>query len=159
MVWSNGYLPNKNELKDAPPRVLYELKMFHASVHKCQSVDVDTNPALYNISLEATLLHARNLLDFFCGNETRKDDIRAAHFISKNKLPAGDNWWKSNKLGYLNSRRDDLNYSISHLTYRRVSGKPSWNVETISKEIKEAFDEFLSYLPNNEQVVWRLTNS
>lgn len=148
------YAPTKDELRRAPPRALYELDMFRASIELCASLDGKNDPVMHNVALEATLLHARNLLDFFTGDATSKDDIRAAHFIST----PGASWWKSSKLSFLSSRRDDLNSSISHLTYRRVKGKPTWPLERIASEVEAAFEEFLKYLPNGEQAAWRPNN-
>jgi len=148
------YAPTKDELRRAPPRVLYELNMFRASIDLCMNLDGKNDPVMHNVALEATLLHARNLLDFFTGGATSKDDIHAAHFIST----PGANWWKSSKLSFLSALRDDLNYSISHLTYRRVQGKPKWHLKRIASEIEAAFEEFLQCLPNGEQAAWKPNN-
>jgi hypothetical protein len=110
---------------------------------------------LYNAALEATLLHARNLLDFFTGDPTSKDDIRAAHFLPL----SGGGWWKSGRLGLLSALRNDLNYSISHLTYRRTAGKPQWDLASIAGEVQAAFEEFLVLLPENEQSRWKSSNT
>ena len=145
------YEPTDDQLREAPPRVLYELNMFFASSEACLGLSKDHDAVLYNTALEATLLHARNLLDFFTGDPTSKDDIQAAHFLP---ISEGD-WWKSSQLGLLSSLRDDLNYSISHLTYRRTIGKPHWDLARIAGEVHAAFDEFLSLLPEHEQSRWK----
>jgi hypothetical protein len=145
------YIPTDRELRQAPPRVLYELKMFFASTKAFMGLNKNHSAILYNATLEATLLHARNLLDFFTGDPTPKDDIRAAHFLPL----AEGGWWRSNKLELLNSFRDDLNYSISHLTYRRTLGKPKWDIAAIAGEVQAAFHEFVSLLPEAEQAKWQ----
>ena len=146
-----SYTPTDDQLRQAPPRVLYELNMFFGSFEACMRLNKDHEAVLYNTALEATLLHARNLLDFFTGDPTPKDDIRAPHFIA---VPGGG-WWKSSQLGLLSSLRDDLNYSISHLTYRRTSGKPQWDLARIAGEVRAAFEEFLGLLPEHEQSRWK----
>jgi hypothetical protein len=125
--------------------------MFFASADACKNLNSENETILFNSALEAALLHARNLLDFFTGGPTHKDDIQAAHFIT---VP-GVARWESNKLCLLSSHRDDLNYSISHLTYRRTNGKPQWDLPKIADEIKAAFEEFLGLLPEHEQSRWR----
>ncbi|MDL2124826.1 MAG: hypothetical protein LWX51_17535 [Deltaproteobacteria bacterium] len=152
MALSNYYAPTEQELSGAPPKVLYELQMFRASVARCVNGDGNADPVLHNISLEATLLHARNLLDFFCGKKTKDDDIRAAHFLQESETK----WWKSSQLEYLAALKKDLNYSINHLTYRRVQGKPRWDLVRISRGIEAAFKEFIARLPDNEQMAWIL---
>ena len=147
------YTPTDAELKQAPRRVLYELGMFFAALEANKGVDKNNEEALYNATLESALLHARNLLDFFTGNPTDKDDIQAGHFIAA----PGGGWWKSSKLGFLSLLRDDLNYSISHLTYRRTRGKPVWDLARIAGEIQAAFNEFLGLLPKHEQSKWKMS--
>lgn len=160
------YKPSYEELQKSPPRVVYELKMFFASLNACSKLHQLCHKALNEggtwtqedddlrkSTLESTLLHARNLLDFLTGNPTRKDDIRAAHFLPNSE----DCWWKSNKLELLSTRRDDLNFSISHLTYRRTTkDRPKWDLQTIADEVHAAFDEFISLLPKSEQSRWKL---
>jgi hypothetical protein len=145
------YVPTDDQLQQAPPRVLYELDMFFASANTCLGLNKDHEASLYNAALEATLLHARNLLDFFTGDQTPKDDIRAAHFLPA----AASGWWKSSRLGLLNSLRNELNYSISHLTYRRTLGKPQWDLAGMASEVRAAFEEFIGLLPEPEQSRWR----
>jgi len=146
-----SYVPTDDQLQQAPPRVLYELNMLLASANTCMGLNKDHDTILYNAALESTLLHARNLLDFFTGDPTPKDDMRAAHF-----LPVAEGgWWKSSRLGLLSSLRNDLNYSISHLTYRRTRGKPQWDLAGIAGEVQAAFEEFVGFLPEPKQSRWR----
>ena len=92
---------------------------------------------LRKMALEAALLHARNILDFFTGDSTSYDDIQAAHF-----LPSFTGW-KSDKLELLRERRKDLNSSINHLTYRRTKGRLDWDeLKMICDEVHAAFEEF-----------------
>jgi hypothetical protein len=42
------------------------------------------------------------------------------------------------------------------LTYRRVQGKPRWDLVRISRGIEAAFKEFIARLPDNEQMAWIL---
>ena len=155
------YQPTDEELLGAPDKVLYERHMFFGSLNAFLNLQenkelyeegtwTQEDDDLYNATLEASLLHARNLLDFFIEDPTKKDDIRAAHFLRDPK-------WKSTKLALLNSRRGDINYGLSHLTYRRVTNaKPDWNdlLKIADDEVNAAFDEFISLLPKNEQSRW-----
>ena len=125
--------------------------MFRQSLNFLNNLPEPKNPILCNISLECTLLHARNLLDFFCGKKSSKDDLRASHFVPKSQ---GLSYWTSSKLSYIESRREDINKSLSHLTYTRSLQKPLWNLQKIQQEIDEAYNEFLSLLPKNERSNW-----
>jgi hypothetical protein len=151
--------PTAEELLKAPDKVIYERYMFFASLNACLELQekkkldegktwTQKDDVISNATLEATLLHARNLYEFF-KKGPYMDNIRAAHFLS-------DTGWTSSKLNLLESRQTVINYGLSHLTYRRVSEvKPDWNdLLKIADEINAAFDEFTNRLPKNEQSRW-----
>ena len=158
------YQPTPEQLLEAPAKVLYEWHMFFASLNAClklqEKKELDEGKTwtqedddIYNATLEATLLHARNLYEFFKKRPYR-DNIRAAHFLS-------DPEWTSSKLNLLESRQTVINYGLSHLTYRRVSEvKPDWNeLREIADEVNAAFDEFISLIPKNEQSRWKVARN
>jgi hypothetical protein len=146
------YTPTNDEIQKAPPRVFYELKMFRGAAEKVMELGKPNDPVLYNAALESALLHARNLLDFFTGEPTDKDDIHAAHFINTPKDK--ENRWTSAKMPLLMAQRTDLNYSISHLTYRRTKRKPEWDIPAIRHEVLAAFDDFKNKLPKDKKSAW-----
>ena len=150
---SSPYKPTTTELKGGPEKFLYELRMFRGSVGALQNLQ-HPNPALQttfrNATLESMLVHARNLLDFFCGAPSAKDDIRAGHFVSK-----GGSSWTSSKLGFLKEHKDDINKHLSHLTFARVGEKPQWEPSRIQTEIEAAYAEFLGLLPESERKAWQ----
>ncbi len=152
---AKSYLPSSTDLAGAPKKVAYELQMFRNSTAIFLGLPESRRDRnLHNISLEAALLHARNLLDFFCGGQTPKDDIRAAHFVPSSALSKGQDWWSSTKLPTVNSMREDMNKSLSHLTYTRVGKKPSWDLAKFQEELEAAYKEFKSLLPEEERKLW-----
>ena len=149
----NPYKPKNIELKGAPSKFYYEYDMFIMATEansKLRHDHPDIQSMINNVTLESLLVHARNLLDFFCGNTTDADDIRAFHFIP------GSPPWRSSKLSYLSSLKKDINKYLSHLTYSRViKKKPNWNWGRIRKEVEAAHEEFIKKLPDSEKANWR----
>jgi hypothetical protein len=93
----------EEQLAGTPRAFQYELDMLRRSAQSCMDVQAHLNAALEN-----TLLHARNLLDFFCGDRPCKGapnetDMRAGYFVE------GANWWKSPKLNYLQEHKAHIN--------------------------------------------------
>ncbi len=143
LIIANGEQP------DGAARALhYELEAFRASAKHFMDLQARVNGALEN-----TLLHARNLLDFFTGSRPYKgawdeSDIRAGYFVH------GKDWWKSSELPYLRAQKANINKSLSHLTFDRIEEDYKWNVAQIMQEIEAAYAEFLGRLPLEERPEW-----
>ena len=151
------YRPTINELKGAPRAFIYELQMFlrYVQIFECfkSPCPILLNESLRNAILEAILLHTRNLLDFFIGKQPKQgkldeDSIRAGYFVNK------ECWWQSDKLSYTKSRKNDINQSLSHITFKRIEGKYEWDLLKIKEEIEAAYNEFLLLLPVKDRVKW-----
>ena len=155
MAKPSPYKPSREELDGAPSKFRYELWMFRESLALLNRMPQPPNKVLYNVYMEVVLLHARNLLDFFTGKESEKDDIRASHFVSSGEHPQ-EGRWASSLMPYLSEHKDDINKHLSHLTYRRVVEKPEWNWRKIGEEIEAAYQEFLDRLPNTNRMVWKV---
>jgi len=158
------YKPTKPELDGAPRAFIYELQMLHFSVQLLELFKdqrwVLFNKCIHDAVLEAALLHARNLLEFFTGDRPLKgnlneDSIRAGYFIKEShKNQKG--CWKSDKLSHTKSRKNDINKSLSHLTFKRIKEDYKWDdLPKIKEEIEEAYDEFIQLLPENKQNEWQ----
>jgi hypothetical protein len=148
------YKPTEVELNGAPKAFLYEFQMFRSSVQNCMQ-----NHS--KVALETALLHVRNLFDFFVGGHPTKgswneDNICAGYFIDdryKNK----EGWWESSKLLYTLSRKDDINKSLSHLTFSRIKENYKWDdLPKIKEEIETAYTEFIQLLPKEEMGKWEV---
>lgn len=144
------YQPSSIERQGAIEQFLYEFRMFLVAIDACQDHAVQKNLALNNVVLESALIHARNLLDFFCGKESPKDNVIAGHYV---RNPDGTPW-TSSRLTFLSSCKADINKALSHLTYSRVKSKPTWQLTQIRQEIKDAYAEFTALLPGNERLKW-----
>lgn len=146
-----AYSPSSNELQGVPDLFLYELRMFRVATDALQDPSAQSNPALKNVILESALIHARNLHDFFSGMNSPKDDIIVGHFVKNSDGTP----WKSSKLAFIKSCKNDINKALSHLTYTRVKFKPVWNINRIRQYIEEAYAEFLALLPATERSKWQ----
>ena len=111
-----------------------------------------SNTALKNVIIESALIHARNLYGFFSGKESSFDDIIAGHFVKN----SDDTVWKSSKLTFISSRKEDINKALSHLTYTRIKFKPTWDIDRIRQDVEEAYVEFLALLPITENPKWQV---
>jgi hypothetical protein len=146
---STPYQPSDPERQGAPEAFKYEMEIFCYAEGHLSNAQGNLRKAM----IECALLHARNLLDFFTGNQPmtgRMDEksIRAGHFIKENT------WWKSDKLSYLQQRKKDINKSLSHLTYDRIGTEYEWNLAKIKDEIKASYTELLKLLPEVERSKW-----
>jgi len=144
---SEFYAPSECEREGAPRAFKYELQMFRWCVQMFECFknpcSILLNDGIRNSILETALLHTRNLLDFFAGKPSLKDDIIATHFVG-NPL----------KLPYLESLREDINKSLSHLTYTRIRADYRWELPKIKDEIEAAYTEFIKLLPEKDRAKW-----
>jgi hypothetical protein len=95
---------------------------------------------LRNLSLEAFLLHARNLRDFFVGTGDKRD-ILVIDYLPKKprfRLPTLYRTW---------NRLDKL---LAHPSYQRPRLKKYWPVVAMHKELLAAWDLFLKRLATGD---------
>ncbi len=147
---STPYQPSEHERQGAPEAFKYELEMFSYAEEQLSNAQGD----LRNAMIECALLHARNLLDFFTGNQPMmakidESSIRAGHFVE------GNIWWKSSKLSHLQKRKKDINKALSHLTYDRIGAEYNWNdLSKFREEVEAAYSEFCQLLPCEAPAKW-----
>jgi hypothetical protein len=122
--------------------ICYEYTMFMAAcdIHARLPAAPSTpgTEALRNITLEAALLHARNLRDFF-GTARHKDDIVASDFVRpvpRLALPT---------LRSVTVRRR-FNRLLAHASYNRSKIGRCWNLDALHHEITGAWARFLERL-------------
>ena len=137
--------------KDAAAKVLYEWEMFEWCGQ--EAAKKHAHRGMKNSLLESFLIHARVLYDFFVTPATR-DDISAQHFFDD------PNTWANstqNLCPYLRSERIRLQGMVPHLTYRRLdyerAGQKEWDVSAVTKDISQAWQQFLSALPK-DRAAW-----
>jgi hypothetical protein len=98
--------------------------------------------------VEDTVLHLRNLIEFFYPVRPKVDDVIAEHYVA--------NW---NTKGpaispVLEKARERANKQLHHLTTQRIAGTPPekrWDFVAISKEMKVVVAAFLGLQPNMPQ--------
>jgi len=146
----------KND-KEAARTVSYEVEMFSYAV-KYLEKHKGKDPSLDNLILEAALVHARALSDFFhlflkTPKKSRKKDIYAEHYF-ENKKQCQDRI-KELKFSYLEVNRERLNKAIAHITYSRVEyerqNNKEWELRHIAKELDRAWKSFLNALEPPER--------
>lgn len=157
------YKPTDDELAAAPRAFQYELCMFRQCLQMLSFFEspcaVMVNECLRNSLLEATLLHVRNILDFFTRDRPVKgaidqDSIRAGYFVQGYCAHAEDSW-KTFDLPFTKSHNNDINSSLSHLTFARVRGDYKWDdLPKIRTEIESAYAEFFRLLPETDRARW-----
>ena len=132
-------------LKSAACTVEYE---FHMLLVGCAALNNAPTTAERNLALEALLIHARNLRDFFAPSG-RNDDVLARDFVSQMPRIA---------MPYLRSRtaRNRLNRLLSHMSYSRPRLGRSWDINQLAQEVEKAMRAFLTRLMEERprRVAW-----
>ncbi len=125
----------RSALKSAAGTVEYEFRMF---VVGCAALSRAPTPEEKNLVLEALLIHARNLRDFFAPSG-RSNDILARDFVSRMPRIA---------MPYLrsNTSRNRLNRLIAHLSYSRPRLGKNWDIHRLVHEVEAAMSAFLKRL-------------
>lgn len=122
-------------LKSAAITIEYEYRMLLVG---CAALGRAPTTEERNLVLEALLIHARNLRDFFA-KSGNNDDILARDFVSQMPRIA---------MPYLRSRtrRKRLNRGLAHASYSRPRLGGEWNVQIIGRELEVAMRRFLERL-------------
>ena len=141
------YDPSPAELDTARALFAYELNMFRAVT------DAIFAPGLphmvKNALLESALVHVRNLHDFFVQRPSARDDVLAAYYVHG----SGESW-EPGDLEHVMSCQQDINKSLSHLTFHRVVSKPQWHIGELRREIESTYSSFVRALPPDERTAW-----
>ena len=122
-------------LKSAATTIEYEYRMLLVG---CLALGRAPTPEEHDLVLEALLIHARNLRDFFA-KSGNNNDILARDFVSQMPRFA---------MPYLRSksRRNGLNRSLAHASYSRPRLSGEWNIQIIGQELEVAMRRFLERL-------------
>lgn len=98
-----------------------------------------------NLKVESTVLHLRNLIEFFYPTNPRKDDVMAEDYIPdwRNRRPTIS--------PLLEKARERAGKELAHLTTKRITGTPAhkaWEFDTISADLKNVAAAFIALNPN-----------
>ena len=144
-----NYTPSGADIDSAPALFVYEMRMFRGTTDALLSrAPACDDWVLYRALLESALVHARNLLDFFVGAASPRDDVLACHVVNDYTSPSA-------VLEHLASCRSDINKTLSHLTYSRVARKRGWPFLRFRRDLETAYAEFLALLPESERAEWQ----
>lgn len=129
-------------LRSAAESISYEYEMFMAATSCLLTIDPSDNrpevQALRNMALESSLIHARNIRDFFSPNG-RNDDIIARDFVTP--MPRISMPYLRKKT---TARR--INRLLAHPSYGRSRLTRGWEIGTLRQEIATAWKLFLAGL-------------
>lgn len=150
---SMSYNPTTDEVAGALPHVAYEVKQ---TLGLLQNLNSCTDGYTKNARLEALLLHARVLLDFFEHTRREKDNVLATAY-----------GYPASEIKIDDGLRNRLNKDLAHLTYSRLQrqgAETNWDLGSLLKPILVRFSEFadhvvetkLNMLPAAEQTRWRV---
>ena len=135
--------PERHELPELLDKLKYELWMLGECAKKL-AVD-DLEEAEHNAWLEAYIIHARLLTEFFRDKPRKdKDDVVAKHYL-------GDYWKDADATTALEAlweRTEAWNKWLAHLTATRVrEDKPNQDIADIHKHIGVLTSRFDKLLP------------
>ena len=120
-------------LKSAAATIVYEFQMLLVGHQVMRS---GPTPEENNLALEAFLVHARNLLEFFA-TSGYPDSILAKDFVSQMPRIA---------MPYLRSNRKRLHRRLAHPSYSRPRLGRGWELDRLVWEVGTAMGAFLERL-------------
>lgn len=135
-------------LRRASVEIWYEYSMF-CQLAKGLASGVFEEGLVRNATLEAFLLHARTLIEFFYNASPRRDDIVAQDF-----MPISVTWTEICPpiSTVLENVRQRAGKHLAHLTYDRLEVKPEtkpWPFLEILSGVAAPLRVFLQYVPRN----------
>jgi hypothetical protein len=93
---------------------------------------------LHNNVVEAFLIHARTLIDFFIGpSNYRNTDIVAWDFFD-----SPDAWRRGLQRDNLHRDRERIGRKLAHLTYGRLTDRDGWNPRDLVDRLATLRDRF-----------------
>ena len=125
-------------LASAADDLNYEWKMARVSARRLDRAQAAHDVWATNIALEAFLVHARVIRDFYASSAS-DNDVLAIDFLGSRprvRLPLL-------RSGVIRTR---LNRRIAHLSFSRSRLKRAWNVQTLLNEINGAMTTFVALL-------------
>ena len=129
--------------------VQYEIDEFRNSIRELTILKgVGRRDSAWNRALESTLLHFRNLRDFFYGDGNHhKSDVFAAHYIPSWNAKSGED----DPVFRVTHRR--INQKLAHLTIERIDALSEWPLDEMNAAIERLLLRFKeSLLP--AQAAW-----
>lgn len=131
-------IPIEN-LHEASNWLLYEIWMLKGLADAIETGQSHNKGVLSNAVVEAFLMHARVLHDFFYKSPIKDDDVVAGHFF-----PDGD--WeriRPEKPTILNTKKTAIDKRLAHMTYARLGTKEEWSWTLIRNELNAPIEAFL----------------
>ncbi len=135
------------ELEQALEHFAYELRALDAGYRSIFRSNIERPVIEGKLFLEAFLVHARALIDFFYVNPLYDDDMVAQDF-----LPSPTDWNSERPVFPLDvdELRTAINKLLAHLTYRRPEYAQKawqWKAKLIRSHLLETAEIFKSHLP------------
>lgn len=156
------------ELSEALSHIVYEYNMLIGTASLMNDINIlrnSPNTPLNNIEnkfisdynknsiLESFIIHARNLIDFFNGKESKKDDDILLRDFNVNKDLYKVFVYHPLELEKteIEKQYDRMCKEISHLTYKRTNNEnfKQWDLDDIKKIITERFNGFITEIKSS----------
>ena len=137
---------SKKELQQASNALNYEISMFDM-LTKGMISGIAGRGVINSALLESFIIHLRVLIDFFCSDSQRDDDIIANDFFND------PNDWKNlrpQKTKVLERAKICADKEVAHLTYTRLGITPdqkNWYFEEVYNDMRTIFELFLTNIP------------
>jgi hypothetical protein len=137
--------------------IAYEIQIFHYAYISYSQPNVNKNDLLRSIFIEAFVLHARNLYDFFYRrkNKTpRDDDVIVEDFLSNKNMKI----FKKNRTNKTEMDRvfsiTRANKEIAHLSYyrlRKTAKTKQWKIPKIYNGMHKTIHAFLNLIDDKQK--------
>ena len=156
------------ELSEGLGHIIYEYNMLIGTASLINDIDIlrnSPNTPLSNVEnkfisdfnknslLESFVIHARNLIDFFNGKESKKeDDILLRDFnINKDLYKVFDYHPLELEKTEIEKQYDRMSKEISHLTYKRTNNVnlKQWDLDYIKEIITKRFNDFITEIKSS----------
>jgi hypothetical protein len=129
--------------------VMYEYWMLKEGLRLLASLQQGSpqaNMPLKNIAIEVTLIHARNLLEFFTAGG-RSNDVKMSDFLATPPRVA---------LPYLRRSKKRINRKLAHPSYSNSRMSSTWDFGAIQSEVDASIRRFLERLERDEPQLRKL---
>ena len=135
--------------------ILYEINRLRFALNKLLIEGMADGPDK-DLMIEASLLHYRNLIDFFTGHVPRDGGenllkITEPAIWAQRSLTAKErgklDWIRKEAKGQAKRYRDDIAPYLQHMTTKRIEDK-DWPLPAMSSEIEPLMSAFLEMFPD-----------
>jgi hypothetical protein len=144
-----GFVDAKGTAEDAH-HYCYEVKMVQGLLPWLEEqIQTDSKEpwdvTLSNATMEASLIHVRNVFEFYFPKNRRADDITSRDFVAPAWKPSGSS------VDRLSLLIEEIHKRLAHLTRRRHTPFDGWRLLVMAGDVLEMNDQFLERLSREKR--------